>query len=336
MKNRRTVTAENYRFTLFMACLFLFLCIPVTEAAAENPGISSEKNSGDPPATQGPTRSEVFRLNGPGTLQISNQLGDITIRDTDSDEIRIEMFEKKTFTLWGQPGKSDHRVIIVRNENNITLNIEPGAGASVNRPRTSPEISFVVYAPPYMEVHLKTGFGNISARGLGRSHDIRTGAGNIVIERSMGEGRILTSAGNISILRYKGSLMCLSAGGNITLEDIQGDVKAKTMGGHIRADRVNGSLQAESAAGNINTKIISIKEGLFLHTNVGNITAELPTGEGLDIVMRGSSAVLGDGPTFKGSRRSSEIDGIIQGGGPPVNIFTNAGKAEIIFVRKTP
>lgn len=326
-----------HRLLLFFPGLFLILpIVAVSTVSAGTITANSTGNNENPPVIQGPTRSEVFRLTGPGVVQISNLMGDITVRETESDEIRIEMYEKRSFTLWGEQRRSEHRYIIVRQKNDITVNIEPGGGAAVGRPRAGPDISFVVYAPPYMEMIIKTGYGNINARGLGNNHDLRTGAGNIYVERSTGEGRVLTSAGNIEVNRYKGTLMCMSAGGNITLEDIQGTVRAKTMGGHVRADKFDGSLQAESGGGNINTRIISLKDGLYLQTGAGNITAELPTGIGLDIVMKGSSTVLGNASTFRGSKKNTEIEGVVQGGGTTVNLFTNAGKAEIIFIRNTP
>ncbi|MFU8860703.1 MAG: DUF4097 family beta strand repeat-containing protein [Cyclonatronaceae bacterium] len=262
-------------------------------------------------------------------------MGDITFMDTDSDEVRVEMYVKRSFSFWGESRRDEHRVIIVQNKNDVTVNVEPPRGARVG-PAAAKEISFVVYAPPYMEIILKTGFGNIRAQGLGKTHDIRTAAGNILIERSRGEGRVLTSAGNIEISRYTGSLMCLSAGGNITLNTVAGSLKVKTRGGHIYADEVDGSLMAETQGGNIQVKMNSVEEGLFLQTLAGNVKADLPMGTGFDIVMRGTQTSINDWSSFRGLRKNNEVDGEIQGGGTLVNLFTRVGSAEIILTRSNP
>jgi hypothetical protein len=337
MKKRQAAEAGSNRLLLLIPGLIILLSVTVVSSASGNDVSDLTVSITEvQPALQGPTRSEVFRLNGPGIIQVSNLAGDITIRETDSDEVRIEMYEKRAFTFWGEHRKTEYRSIIVRNKNDISVNIEPGSGASVHRAKSGPEIMFIIYAPPYMEVNLKTGFGNIDVSGLGANHDIRTGAGNITLERSSGEGRVLTSAGNIDVKRFKGTLMCLSAGGNISLDDVQGSVRVKTRGGHVRADRMDGSLQAETGGGSISARFISLSDGLYLQTNAGDITAEIPSGTGLDVVMKGSRTVLDNAPGFRGSRKDNEIDGIIQGGGTTVNMFTRFGKAEIIFIRNTP
>ncbi|MCA1802563.1 MAG: DUF4097 domain-containing protein [Rhodothermaceae bacterium] len=274
-------------------------------------------------------------MSGPGTVQISNVMGDITFRDTDSDEVRIEMYVKRSFSFWGESRRDEHRMIVVQNRNDVTVNVEPPRGTRVGA-AGGHEISFIVYAPPYMEVNLKTGYGNIRAAGLGSTHDIRTGGGNILIERSRGNGRVLTSAGNITIERYTGTLMCLSAGGNINLQNVKGSVKVKTRGGHVNASEMDGSLLAESNGGSINVHMISVDEGLYLQTLAGDVIASLPAGVGLDVVMRGTQTKMSEWSSFRGVRKNNEVDGEINGGGTTINLFTKIGNAEIVLTPGNP
>jgi len=342
MTTIRAVTSLNFLTGKKVVWSFLILIIAASPAFSEPPLVVNISctgcDAGNPSeeiSFQDPTRVEVFRVKGPGTVQISNVMGDITFRDTDSDEVRVEMYVKRSFTFWGESRRDDLRMIVVQNKNDVTVNVEPPRGARTGV-TGGQEISFIVYAPPYMEVILKTGFGNIRAAGLGSTHDIRTGAGNILIERSRGEGRVLTSAGNIDIQRYTGSIMCLSAGGNINLSNVKGSAKVKTRGGHVRANNMDGSLLAESDGGSINVHMIAVDEGLFLQTKAGDVTANLPSGVGLDVVMRGSRTLMSDWSSFRGVRRNNEVDGAIQGGGTTVNLFTKVGKAEIVLNRSNP
>lgn len=213
MIHLRTATRSVKLATRSVLCTALFLLLAVNSSYSDSPDqrstVCSGCDSGKPQGPGGPrdpTRLEVFRLDGPGTVQVSNVVGDITFMDTDSDEVKVEMYVKRSFSFWGETRRDDHRVIIVQNSNDVTVNVESPGGARIS-PASVREISFVVYAPPYMEVVLKTGYGNIRASGLGSTHDIRTAAGNIQIERSRGEGRVLTTAGNIEVSRYNGSLM---------------------------------------------------------------------------------------------------------------------------------
>lgn len=342
MIHLRTVTSSDNitRRRVLWTALFLLLAVypshsePPAQLKKACSGCESESLTATG-MSQDPTRLEVFRLDGPGSVQVNNVMGDITFIDTDSDEVRVEMYVKRSFSFWGESRRDDHRVIIVQNNNDVTVNVEPPGGAGVGRAATK-EISFVVFAPPYMEIVLKTGFGNIRAQGLGRTHDIRTAAGNILIERSSGEGRILTTAGNIEVSGYDGSLMCLSAGGNITLSEVKGSVKVKTRGGHIRADHIDGNLMAETAGGNIRAKMISVNEGLYLQTSAGDVTADLPAGAGFDVVMRGTQTKISDWSSFRGIRKNNEVDGEIKGGGTLVNLFTIVGTAEIVLTSSNP
>lgn len=338
----RTATTHSIISGRKMAWSLLFLLLITSPSLSETPPVTNLPCSGcaaDNPSAgnvlQDPTRLEVFRLDGPGTVQISNVTGDITFRDTDSDEVRIEMYVKRTFSFWGESRRDEHRTIVVQNRNDVTVNVEPPRGARVG-PAGGQEISFIVYAPPYMDVILKTGFGNILAMGLGTTHDIRTGGGNIRIERSRGDGRVLTSAGNITVERYAGSLMCLSAGGNINLKNVRGSVKVKTRGGHVNASEMDGSLMAESNGGSINVHMISVEEGLFLQTLAGDVIANLPADVGLDVVMKGTQTKLSEWSSFRGVRKNNEVDGEIHGGGTTVNLFTKIGKAEIVLIRSNP
>jgi hypothetical protein len=342
MTTIRTAATNNIISGRKITWTLLFLILTASPSLSETPPVTDLSCNGceaDNPSAgnvpQDPTRLEIFRLSGPGTVQISNVTGDITFRDTDSDEVRIEMYVRRSFSFWGESRRDEHRMIVVQNGNDVTVNVEPPRGARVSA-AGGQEVSFIVFAPPYMEVILKTGFGNIKAVGLGTTHDIRTGGGNIHIERSRGEGRVLTSAGNITVERYAGSLMCLSAGGNINLTNVQGSVKVKTRGGHVNASEMDGSLLAESNGGSINVHMISVDEGLFLQTLAGDVIASLPAGVGLDVVMKGTQTKMSEWSSFSGMRKNNEVDGEINGGGTTVNLFTKIGKAEIVLIHSNP
>ena len=139
-----------------------------------------------------------------------------------------------------------------------------------------------------------------------------------------------------------------TAGGSIQIEDITGDVDANTSGGSIRISSITGEVDIHTSGGSIDAK--NIVGEIDAHTSGGSIDAifkQQPNEDARFTTSGGSIharfpkdiAIEIDAST-SGGRVSSEFDvdgrvkkqsirGLINGGGPEIELRTSGGSVSI-------
>lgn len=164
------------------------------------------------------------------------------------------------------------------------------------------------------EMKGKVSVGNVKIGNCDIKADISTSGGNILIHNSKGEINSNTSGGNIRLENFSGKLYAKTSGGNVKATNISGEFKTFTFGGNIRLENMRGNIGASTKGGNINIQAIAITEYLWIETSGGNIKAQLPLHQGLQIEADGSRVSRPHLPNFQGINRSGFISGSINGG----------------------
>jgi hypothetical protein len=227
-------------------------------------------------------------------------------------------------------------------------------------------ISFRVYAPSAVSSRVHTSGGNIMMKDLaGNEHfqtsggnlDVdhlsgtivgRTSGGNVVVNNSHDDIDLSTSGGNMEAMQCEGKIQLETSGGNVELRGVKGNIRATTSGGQIGGGQITGELQAHTSGGNIGLRDVAASLSAstsggnidvnFLSTKYvdlsnssGNISLQLPQGQGMDLRVTGehvhSTAMNG----FKGSVDDQHIDGTLNGGGIPVKVDGNGGDVHLSF-----
>ncbi len=207
---------------------------------------------------------------------------------------------------------------------------------------------------------IRTGGGDIRVDASLGDLEIASLGGNIFL-KAINKGRVKSGGGNIEVVHCTGALVVHTAGGNINLGEMGGPVTAETGGGSIRIGVAHGTVVASTAMGNI--ELWKLSQGAQAHTGVGRITAEfigdrnsmreseLVTSMGDIVVYLGAAvpakvhAVTGSSPTqrivndfpelkiLKGTAeygpRSIVATGVLNGGGPAIEVRTLVGQIEV-------
>ena len=259
----------------------------------------------------------------------------------------------------------DETLSITRSEDTLFIHSKPNYANFMNW-FNFPRVSFKVFMPAAMHTHVHHLFGgNILLQHLNGRHQLNTTGGDIRLKGVMGElkgrtaggnlilsncdvqGDISTFGGNIQLEHCKGEIKASSKGGNIKIRhchakiytdtwggniratDCSGDLKCYTSGGNIVFEDIQGNVGASTKGGNVRASARSIQEYFWLETGGGNITADLPLEQGLQLDVKGSKIKMPYFSHFSGIQKRHRLSGQLNGGGANVNLKTGGGNVTI-------
>ena len=228
-------------------------------------------------------------------------------------------------------------------------------------------ISFRIYTPVEVATHVRTSGGNLVLKDLSGNEDFRTSGGNIDVDHLVGTIRGRTSGGNVSITdshndidletsggnmdatRCEGKIQLGTSGGNVGLRSVKGNIRATTSGGQVDGGQITGelqthtsggnidlsevsaSLEASTSGGNIHVSFLSTGKYVDLSNSSGDITVQLPQGQGMDLRISGERVHATALNNFKGDQDEKHISGTVNGGGTPVKVDGNGGSVHVSF-----
>lgn len=228
-------------------------------------------------------------------------------------------------------------------------------------------ISFRVFTPEAVGSQVRTSGGNISMKNLTGPQDFKTSGGNLDIDHLTGTiiGRtsggnvsvsdshddinLTTSGGNMDAVRCEGKIEMETSGGNISLRGVKGTIHARTSGGQVEGGKINGELQAHTSGGNIdlddvsasleastsggNIHVAFLSTGKYvdLSNSSGDISLQLPQGQGMDLRIRAERVHTSTMSNFRGDVDEHHINGTLNGGGIPVKVDGSGGEVHLSF-----
>ena len=252
-------------------------------------------------------------------------------------------------------------------EGNKLVAVAKQRGSWQNSWRRGLSISFRVFTPEAVGSHIRTSGGNISMRNLSGPQDFRTSGGNLDIDHLTGailgrtsggnvsisdshddinletsggnmnathcEGKIEleTSGGNVSLHGVKGTIHARTSGGTVAGAQINGELQAHTSGGNIDLDDVSASLLASTSGGSIHVEFLSPGKYVDLSNSGGDISLQLPQGQGVDLRISADRIHTSTMGNFRGDLDEHHMTGTLNGGGVPVKVDGNGGSVHLSF-----
>ena len=228
-------------------------------------------------------------------------------------------------------------------------------------------ISFRVFTPEAVGSHVRTSGGNISMKNLSGSQDFRTSGGNLDVDHLTGAilGRtsggnvsisdshddinLETSGGNMNAARCEGKIELETSGGNVSLTGVKGTIHARTSGGTVEGGKINGELQAHTSGGNIDlddvaaslqastsggsihVDFLSTGKYVDLSNSGGDISLQLPQGQGFDLRVSADHIHTSTMGNFRGDMDEHHMNGTLNGGGVPVKVDGGGGSVHLSF-----
>jgi DUF4097 and DUF4098 domain-containing protein YvlB len=208
------------------------------------------------------------------------------------------------------------------------------------------EAKYTIRVPAQFDARLSTSGGGIEVSDLTGSVNANTSGGGLRFTRLHGplngstsgggvhvadcEGAIKvgTSGGGIEITGGGGSLEGGTSGGGVTVRDFGGPASVGTSGGGITIENVKGKVKATTSGGPIEAVLLSpIPGDVTLSTSGGGVTVKVPDGAVFDLDAETSGGgVSCDLPvTVQGKMESGHLKGVVNGGGPAVELRSSGG-----------
>lgn len=240
---------------LTMALIFVLAGIgAVLFFASRNLSISGIDFDG-PRVSASAEETQTLAVEGPVSLKVVDDAGDVTVTGADVDEVSISI----TKTGIGRNQAQAEEVLnsieykVEQKGDSITLTFDyPKANTTVNQ-----QVDFVVTVPFETTMDVKAAFGELSVSDI---------QGDVVLD---------TEFGNISVDRVDGALELRTNSGQIDLVSVQAgtqDVDIYSGFGTIALEQVRAAnITIESRSGKIELENVRAANEMNLHTDFGNL-----------------------------------------------------------------
>lgn len=276
-----------------------------------------------------PYETREFTVRPGVVVRVKTTSGNITVRGTDGDKVRVDLFVRKGLSFF-QRGQSldDVNIHIVQRDNLILADVQ--SKRADNWGSSSTAYNFIISVPVRASLELNASGGNIDIANVNGAHSLRTAGGNIGIERVNGDVKAYTAGGNITASDMKGVLHLVSLGGNVDLNAVDGDTRFRIVGGSLNLAGMRGDVIGETQGGGISGEILHILHGIDLAARGGSIQLAIPTMSGLNLNVRGNPVKVNRLQNFDGEIRTTILNGTLNGGGIPVKLRSDGGSVDLI------
>ncbi len=212
-----------------------------------------------------PVRTERFSVDGPVNLEVATQGGWITIERGRSDQVTIEMFAERTFSIFGREQSLENQRIVIQHRNNSVKAIADARGQAAST------VSFRVTVPEETSSRVTTRDGDINISNLKGNQRIEASGGTVDIRNTEGTTQAKIFGGSMNVAHLNGALHLDIYGGKFTGNHVNGEARLRSYGGQAQLMNLDGGLLVRSYGGNIVSHINKLGEGVRVESMGGTI-----------------------------------------------------------------
>ncbi len=185
--------------------------------------------------------SKTVPLDKNGKVYLTNISGDIEIKSSREDQVRIEALKVSEASTLEKAKENAALVPIEVTSEAGVVRIEtkyPENRGSWGRESINVSVDYKIWIPERASAEIKSVSGDVNAAGIG------------------GQARVKSVSGNVDVLGAAGADIGVVSG-DVTADNISGDAYLKTVSGTVKATKVKGSVESESVSGDIELKDVS-------------------------------------------------------------------------------
>ena len=277
-----------------------------------------------------------FKVSPGGVLTIDADLGNVEIRTSDTDTVRIEFtrefkvataeeaneLRQKLTVEMGQHENTDTAV----NRVNLTVRF---AGDRKGRERDKVRLDFRIAMPRKFNLDLRA-IGSAKIGDLDGTVKAVMKGGSVQFGNVTGPVTARTDGGSISIGDVGGDFEATSNGGSISVGRANGKVMARANGGSVAIDEATDAIDAKAAGGSVAAYISKQpRSDSKLIAEAGNVELRLPESIAVNIDASCSAGRLRSDFSLNGHQDDERLKGTINGGGPLVMVRASAGNINL-------
>jgi DUF4097 and DUF4098 domain-containing protein YvlB len=224
-----------------------------------------------------------FSTDGPGTLDIQNDIGNITVSAGTGDEIVIKAHK----TAWGatqagaQTALENLKIVSDQENNTVTIRVEPVDTVYVFAFRARPDsVAFTVTVPPNTGVITRSNVGDITLEGVKHGADLQTDFGDVSVMNTIGNLSVDTNSGEVTVQGIRAPRQTV-------------DLRSE-FGSIILEDAAAGDIEMHSNSGRLGLQDVTATRGITLGSEFGSIEFTSGVAEGLNIEANSGGIILSD------------------------------------------
>jgi hypothetical protein len=218
-------------------------------------------------------RTQKFAVKKGGTLELRTDVGAITVRGWDKDEVSLRVQsiseEQLKHVTWSDDGTNVKVEFRWRQDQSVEMMFDISVPSSYNVDLRTAGGDLTLEPPLVGILKGVTAGGTIHLGNLGGTIKVETAGGDISSGEITGDLNVSTAGGKITVKGVSGGAQLSTAGGEIKVDKVGKDLRVSTAGGDITLGTIGGELSASTAGGNI--KLQSAQGNVNLSTAGGNI-----------------------------------------------------------------
>ncbi len=300
-----------------------------------------------------PTKTKIFELNEPGTLNAKSSGGSIEVKTHTENKVIIEIYVRKNGKILSPTDRSVNEVL-----ENYDLQIEKNGSvitANANRKTNFMQwnntgISLTIIVPREMSCNVSSSGGSLKISGVAGTHNFSSSGGSVKLENTAGTTKAKSSGGSAKATNHKGDINLSSSGGSVSIDGAEGSIYAHSSGGSVKLNNIHGSVDAGSSGGGVSVNgdcnyVKAKSSGGSVHVNISNLRKELyleSSGGGVDAIIQNGDELgldldLSSGKVnielnnFSGKAEKNRVKGTMNNGGIPVYMRASGGNVNVRF-----
>jgi hypothetical protein len=265
-----------------------------------------------------------FSINGAATLDIMNDIGNITIVAGSDDEIVIQAHK----TAWGSnqatanAALEDLKIITTQDNNNVTVRVEPIDTVYIFAFRARPDsVAFTITVPTNTTVITQSNVGDIA------------------LSKTIGNANLQTEFGDVNVIDMKGSLTVDTNSGKVMAQQVQANkqtIDLRSEFGSITLEGATaGDINIHSNSGELKLENIEATGGIVLSSEFGRVQFKSGKADMLSIEANSGAVNLTDLVTEKPLAIRTEFGDITLQNvdAPSYDLKSNSGKISLDSAR---
>ena len=261
-----------------------------------------------------------FPINGPATLDISNDVGDITITTGTDNEIIIKTHK----IAWGS-NQSDAKTALEKlkvttnqDNNNVTVRVEPNDIVYLLAFRARPDsVAFTITVPANTTVLTQSNVGDIN------------------VSNAMGDANLQTEFGDVNVTNTNGGLIVGTNSGRVSAQQVRSDgqtIELNSEFGSITLEQATAEkINIHSNSGEIKLGSVNATSEITLRSEFGRIQFEAGKADLLNIRTNSGAIILTDLVIKKPLTTGTEFGDItlLNVDTPSYDLKSNSGKISL-------
>ena len=261
-----------------------------------------------------------FSINDSATLDIRNDIGNITIVVGSDDEIVIKAHK----TGWGSnqakanAALEDLKIITTQDNNNVTVRVEPVDTVYIFAFRTRPDsVAFTITVPTNTMVITQSNVGDIA------------------LSETVGNANLQTEFGDVSVTNAKGSLTVDTNSGKVTVGKVQANkqtIDLKSEFGSITLEKATArDINVHSNSGELKLENVEATGDISLASEFGRIQFKSGQADMLNIEANSGAVILTDLVINKPLTAKTEFGDVtlLNVNAPSYDLKSNSGKVSL-------